>query len=59
MKLAGFLLLLSGGVIALTAVVVLPASAARGAFALAGLAIELAGLVLIFRAHMPAKEERG
>jgi len=59
MKLAGFLLLPSGGVIALTAVVLLPASAAREAFALAGLAIEVAGLILIFRAHMPEKEERG
>jgi hypothetical protein len=59
MKLAGFLLLLSGGIITLTAVVILPASAARGMFTLAGLVIEAAGLVLIFRSHMPAKQERG
>ena len=59
MKPAGFLLLLSGGIITLTAIAILPASAARAAFALTGLGIEVAGLVLIFRAHMPPKEERG
>ena len=59
MKLAGFLLMVAGGGIALMAVAMLPTSTARGAFMVAGLAVELVGLVLVFRAHMPAKEERG
>ena len=59
MKLVGFLLLVSGGVIVLTAIAMLPPTAARGAFAVAGLAIEIVGLVLVFRSHMPPKEERG
>jgi len=59
MKLAGFLLMVAGGGIALMAVAMLPASTARGAFMVAGLAVELVGLVLVFRSHMPAKEERG
>jgi hypothetical protein len=59
MKLAGFLLLLSGGIITLTAIVILPVSTSRGIFATAGLAIELVGLVLVFRSHAPAKEGRG
>jgi hypothetical protein len=37
----------------------LPPTAARGVFAAAGLAIEIVGLVLVFRSHMPPKEERG
>lgn len=59
MKLVGFLLLVSGGVIVLTAIAMLPPTAARGAFVAAGLAIEIVGLVLVFRSHMPPKEERG
>jgi hypothetical protein len=58
-KLVGFLLLVSGGIIALMAIAMLPPTAARGAFILAGLAIEIVGLVLVFRSHMPVKEERG
>jgi len=59
MKLAGFLLLWAGWVIAMTAVIVLPSPGARGAFLLAGMAVEAVGLVTAFRAHRPiAKEER-
>lgn len=59
MKLAGFLLLVAGWVIALFAIAILPSSAARGGFVFAGLAVEVVGLVLVFRSHMPVKEERG
>ena len=60
MKLAGFLFLVAGGVIALVSIVMLPSSSsAQSGFMAAGLAIELAGLILVFRAHMPSKEERG
>ena len=59
MKLAGFLLLLSGWIIALAAVAILPQPGARGGFVLAGVAVEMVGLVLVFRSHGVLKEERG
>lgn len=52
MKLAGFLLLVAGWVIVLTAVVLLSSSSARGGFVLAGLGVELLGLVLVARSHL-------
>ena len=59
MKLAGLLLLLSGWIIALAAIGVLSQPGARAGFLLAGLGVEIVGLVLVFRAHMHPKEERG
>ena len=59
MKLAGFLLLLSGWIIALAAMAVLSQPAARAAFLLAGIGVEIVGLVIAFRAHTHPKEERG
>jgi len=44
-------LLLSGCGLVVAAIVLLGADAARAAFALAGLAVQIAGLVLLFRAH--------
>jgi hypothetical protein len=59
MNLAGLLLLLAGWVIVLTAIGLLPSGAARAAFILAGVAVELLGLVLAARAHLPEMiEER-
>jgi hypothetical protein len=58
MKFAGFLLLVCGGVISATAIAVLPAKSAMTGFVLAGIAVELVGLVLVFRAHIPSKESR-
>ena len=52
MKIAGFLLLLSGWVLGLASVVLLPPGGARAAFVLAGLGIEGLALVLAFRSHM-------
>jgi len=52
MKLAGFLLLLAGWGLALSAVILLSSAAPRAAFALAGVAVELLGLVLVVRAHL-------
>jgi hypothetical protein len=60
MKLAGFLMLIAGGMIAMAAIAVLPATGARVAFLLAGIGVELIGLVLAFREHIPpeaTKEE--
>ena len=59
MKLAGFLLLLAGWAIAMTAIVILPSAGARAAFLLAGMAVEAVGLVIVFRSHLAVeKEER-
>ena len=69
MKLAGFLLLLSGWLIGLTALAILPKPAMQGAFLIAGVGVEIVGVVLLFRDYMyggspsggsiSSKEERG
>jgi hypothetical protein len=58
MKLAGFLLLLAGWAIVMTAIGSLPAVSARSGFVLAGVGIELLGMVLVIRAHIPVVEEK-
>jgi hypothetical protein len=52
MKFAGFLLLLAGWGIALAAVILLRTAAPRGAFILAGVAVECVGMVLVARSHL-------
>jgi hypothetical protein len=59
MKLAGFLLLLSGWVICLTALALLPSQSTRVSFLVAGMAVEAIGLVIVARAHIPVREDRG
>jgi hypothetical protein len=54
MKSLGFLMLLAGWLIALSAVVLLGVTTPRAAFVLAGIAVEILGFVLIVRAHIPA-----
>lgn len=51
MKLAGLGLLLSGWIIVLVALSILPVPAERTAFVVAGLLVEVPGLVLLGRAH--------
>lgn len=51
MKILGFLLLLSGGGIVFASIALLAAGAARIAFLLAGVGVEVIGLVLLARAH--------
>ena len=58
MKLAGFLLLLAGWGIVLSAVALLKSPAARGAFAFSGVGVEAMGLVLAIRYHISARGER-
>jgi hypothetical protein len=53
MKIAGFLLLLTGWLLVLAAVVLLAASASLSGFVLAGIGVEILGLFLVFRAHSP------
>ncbi len=52
LKLAGCLLLLSGWMIALVALVLLPGLGARAAFIAAGIAVEILGLGLIARGQV-------
>jgi len=52
MKLAGFLLLLAGWIIVLSAVALLASPAQRAGFVLAGIGVEAVGLVLAVRSHL-------
>ena len=57
MKLVGFLLLLAGWFLVLAALEMLSAATPRALFVLAGFAIEVLGLALVFRANIPQPEE--
>jgi len=60
MKVAGFLLLPSGWIIVLAAVVLLPVGPPQqGAFLLAGVLVELLGLALVVRSHIIARGDHG
>jgi len=56
MKLLGFLLLLAGCALFLTAIAILPSPTSRAGFVLAGCGVEVIGLVLVVRAHLPTPE---
>jgi len=58
MKILGFLLLLSGWAIVLTAVALLTQDVPRAAFVLAGIGVEIVGLALVIRAHPVQRVER-
>ena len=51
MKIAGFLLLVSGWLLVLAAVVLLPGGVSKSAFVLAGMGVEGVALILLFRSH--------
>ena len=55
MKLAGFLLLLSGWGIVVATLPLLPSFPARAAFVLAGMGVELLGLALVARSYLVPK----
>jgi hypothetical protein len=55
--LAGFLLLLAGWALVLTAVALLAAPGPRIVFLLAGVGVEVLGLVLVARSHLRPKED--
>jgi membrane-bound ClpP family serine protease len=57
MKTAGFLLLLAGFVIVLSAFALLSSNTSRAVFTLSGIAVQLLGLILTFRAHYTLNEE--
>ncbi len=59
MKLTGFLLLVGGWIIVLTAIALLPATPAQIGFVLVALAVEALGLAFVFRAHLiPGRDRR-
>jgi hypothetical protein len=57
MKVAGFLLLVSGWALVVMAIALLAATGPRAAFLLAGLGVEALGLVLVARSHLTPKED--
>ena len=57
MKLAGCLLLISGWLIVLVALVLLPEFAMRAAFVTAGIAVEIVGLGLIARGQVTEQKQ--
>ena len=59
MKLAGFVLLLSGWGLVMAALVLLATPVSRTAFVIAGVGVEIVGMVLAVRSHMPVEEEQG
>ena len=58
MKLAGFLLLLSGWAIIATAVILLIPANVRAIFVLAGVGVEVMGLALVIRSNPLAGREK-
>lgn len=58
MRLAGFLLLLSGWGVVISAVALL-GGIARAGFVAAGLGVEALGFVLVVRSHLVLEDERG
>ncbi|MGH9358404.1 MAG: hypothetical protein ACRD4Q_05075 [Candidatus Acidiferrales bacterium] len=59
MRLMGFLLLLAGWVLVLAAVALLISAPARTGFVLAGIGVEILGLILVIRSHRFLQGERG
>jgi hypothetical protein len=59
MKVVAFLMLLAGWFLVLAAIVLFAAPPLRAAFVLAGSAVETLGLILVFRSHLMAREEKG
>jgi hypothetical protein len=57
MRLLGFGLLLSGWFLVLSAIVLLRATVPQTAFVLAGVAVEAAGLILVFRTYRIERKE--
>jgi len=55
MKVLGFLLLLAGWAIAFAAVVLLRTELQRSMFVMAGIGVEVLGMILVVRAHEPPK----
>lgn len=59
MKLVGFFLLISGWLIVLATLALLASLNLRLIFLIAGLAIEMVGVVLVARSHLVLEDEAG
>jgi hypothetical protein len=58
MKMMGVLLLVTGWLLVISALLMLAAGLARNAFVFAGVGVEVLGLTLAVRAHLPERAER-
>jgi hypothetical protein len=58
MKLMGFLLLVAGWTLVLTALALLPSGASQVSFVLIALGVEALGLTLVFRSHLMLGRDR-
>ena len=58
MKFVGFLLLLTGWMLVLAAIVLLGLPLSRDVFVLAGLAVEGLGLTFVIRSHLILREDK-
>jgi FtsH-binding integral membrane protein len=58
MRLFGFLLLVAGWAIVVTAIALLAYDAPRVAFVLSGVGVEIVGLVIVIRAHRVQQRAR-
>ena len=59
MKFTGFLMLVAGWVIVLASMPLLASTKSRTIFVLAGLGVEVIGLVLVVRSHVVLEDETG
>jgi hypothetical protein len=58
MKIVGFLLLLTGWLLVLAAIVLLASPGSRAGFVLAGMTVEALGLTIVIRSHLILREEK-
>jgi hypothetical protein len=58
MKIAGFLLLVSGWFLVLSALALLREPSPQALFVLLGMAVEVLGVAMVFRAHLTHNERR-
>jgi hypothetical protein len=59
MKFVGFLLLLTGWLLVLAAIVLLASPSSRAGFVLAGVVVEALGLTFVIRSHLILREDKG
>lgn len=57
-RIAGILLMLAGWILMLASIMMLTALLSRTAFSLAGLGVEILGLVLLARAHITGRKKQ-
>jgi uncharacterized membrane protein YccF (DUF307 family) len=58
MKFVGFLLLLTGWLLVLAAIVLLASPTSRAGFVLAGVSVEALGLTIVIRSHLILREDK-